>query len=98
MMLPGSNRPLFGLNETVWPRTLRGHMHRREYIEELERRCGKPADYLNQIDSEDGPVIGILGFDNYPLPGHLTYFSHGLHLLNKPQWVAGRPEYFITID
>jgi hypothetical protein len=73
-------------------------MHRREFVEELQRRCGKPPDYFDQMDSEEGPMIGIVGFDDYPVPGQFTYFTHGLHLINKPQWIAGRPEYFITID
>ncbi len=73
-------------------------MQRRQYVEELTRRCGVEPDYFNQIDSEAGPMIGIVGFDEYPLKGHFTYFSHGLHLLGKPEWIAGRPEYFISID
>jgi len=43
-------------------------------------------------------MIGIAGFDDYPQAGHFTYFSHGLHLLGKPEWARGRPEYFISID
>jgi len=73
-------------------------MNRKQYVEELERRCGRVPDYFNQINAEGGPMIGIAGFDNYPLSGHFTYFSHGLHLLGKREWVAGRPEYFISID
>jgi hypothetical protein len=73
-------------------------MQRQQYVEELTRRSGRQPDYFNQIDSEDGPMIGVVGFDDYPLKGHCTYFSHGLHLLGKPEWVAGRPEYFISID
>lgn len=73
-------------------------MHRKQYVEELTRRCGKAPDYFDQIDAEDGPEIGIAGFDNYPHAGHFTYFSHGLHLLGKPEWTCGRPEYFISID
>lgn len=62
------------------------------------RRCGREATYFNQIKSDDGPTIGLVGFDDYPLSGHFTYFTHGLHQLGKPEWVAGRPEYFVTID
>ena len=43
-------------------------------------------------------MIGVVGFDDYPKKGHYTYFSYGLHLLGKPEWIAGRPEYFISID
>jgi hypothetical protein len=84
------HRPSFGLNPTAPPQTLSGQKHRTEFLAELERRCGKSADYLNQIDAEDGPVIGIVGFDDYPLPGQFTYFSYGLHLSAKPEWIPDR--------
>jgi hypothetical protein len=73
-------------------------MHREHYLEELERRVGREPDYYNNMQSEGGPNIGLAGFDHYPRKGDFTYFSHGLHLLAKPQWIAGRPEYFISID
>ncbi len=73
-------------------------MERKAYLEHLVKRCRKPPDYLSQIDAPDGPLIGIIGFDHYPFAGQYTYFSHGLHKLNRPEWKAGRPEYFITID
>lgn len=73
-------------------------MNSKEYLRELEVCCGSEAGYFNQMKAEGGPEIGIVGFDNYPVKGHFTYFTHGLHLLNKPEWIAGRPEYFITID
>ena len=73
-------------------------MNRKQYVEELQQRCACVPNYFNQIDANGGPMIGIVGFDSYPLPGHFTYFSHGLHLLSKREWVAGRPEYFISID
>jgi hypothetical protein len=73
-------------------------MNRQEYLEELQRRCGRAPDYFNQVDAEGGPTIGVVGFDHYPSQGQFTYFSHGLHLLDKPEWKFGLPEYFITID
>ena len=73
-------------------------MNRPQYVEELERRCRTAPQYFNQIKAEEGPPIGVVGFDHYPRNGHFTYFSHGLHLLEKPEWKFGRPEYFVSID
>lgn len=73
-------------------------MKRNDYVNELEVRCSKKADYFHQMKADDGPPIGILGFDDFPSIGCFTYFTHGLHLINKPEWVVGRPEYFIVID
>jgi hypothetical protein len=73
-------------------------MQREPYVEELSRRAGVEPGHFNQIEADGGPNIGCIGFDHYPRNGHFTYFSHGLHLLAKPEWRAGRPEYFITID
>jgi len=69
-----------------------------EYLNELEQRCKKSADYFYDSSSNDGPKIGIFGFDNYPAPGQFTYFTYGLHRLGKPEWTHGVPEYFIVID
>ena len=68
------------------------------YVEELERRCGKSAAVFFDASAQDGPQIGIIGFDNYPVAGEYTYFSYGLHRLEKPEWTHGVPEYFIVID
>lgn len=73
-------------------------MDRARYLEELERRCGRKADYFFRERAKDGPEIGVIGFDRYPAEGLYTYFSHGLHLFGRPEWKAGRPEYFICID
>ena len=73
-------------------------MNREQFTREISVRCGQHPEFFNQIQAGGGPMIGIVGFDNYPSAGRFTYFSHGLHLLNKREWVAGRPEYFITID
>jgi hypothetical protein len=73
-------------------------MNRKQYSDEIQSRCGKPPDYFNQMEAEDGPVIGVMGFDHYPRRGEFTYFTHGLHSLNRPEWKLGRPEYFICID
>jgi hypothetical protein len=73
-------------------------MERGRYLEQLEARCGRPADYFHHMQADGGPQIGIIGFDHYPDKGCFTYFSHGLHLLARPEWKTGRPEYFITID
>jgi len=73
-------------------------MDTKEYLEELERRCQKPADYFYDAKSKGGAGIVIVGFDNYPVVGEFTYFSYGLHRLEKPEWKYGVPEYFIVID
>lgn len=64
----------------------------------LEANCGKAASYFNEVESNDGPPIAIIGFDDYPQKGEFTYFSYGLHMVKKPEWKFGRPEYFITLD
>lgn len=73
-------------------------MDKREYLSKLEAACGKEASYFNEIDSDDGPPIAIIGFDDYPQQGEFTYFSYGLHMVKKPEWKFGRPEYFVTVD
>ncbi|HEX7642878.1 MAG TPA: hypothetical protein VF472_11785 [Burkholderiaceae bacterium] len=73
-------------------------MDKLEYLQNLETACGKAASYFDEINSKNGPPIGVIGFDDYPAKGQFTYFSYGLHMVRKPEWKFGRPEYFITID
>jgi hypothetical protein len=68
------------------------------YVNELESRCGKAAEYFNGTDVEGGHKIGLIGFDHYPAKNEYTYFSYGLHSLNKPEWKFGRPEYFVVVN
>lgn len=68
------------------------------FLNELELRCGKKADYIFQKQYEEGPPIGVIGFDHYPREGEYTYFTYGLHLVGRKEWTHGRPEYFLTID
>jgi hypothetical protein len=73
-------------------------MDKATYLSKLESRCGKKADYFFQEQFEEGPPIGVIGFDHYPREGDYTYFTYGLHLVGREEWTHGRPEYFITID
>jgi hypothetical protein len=73
-------------------------MERPQYVNELKIGCRRAPTYFNQLQADGGPMIGLVGFDDFPAAGRYTYFSYGLHLMNKPEWIAGRPEYFITID
>ena len=73
-------------------------MTKEDYIKELELRCKNTADFFFQEKFEEGPPIGIIGFDNYPRKEEFTYFTYGLHLVGKEEWVRGTPEYFLTID
>ena len=73
-------------------------MRLKSYLQSIESRVGREANYFERYDNGRDPALSVFGFDNYPRNGRFTYFSYGLHLLNKPEWEHGRPEYFLTID
>ena len=73
-------------------------MEKSDYLAILQERCGRTASYFHQVKAEEGPPIAVIGFDDYPRTGDHTYFSYGLHRVERPEWLRGRPEYFITID
>jgi len=73
-------------------------MKKSDYLAVLEARCGKSATYFYEIKADEGPPIALIGFDDYPRAGDHTYFSYGLHRVQRPEWIGSRPEYFIVID
>jgi len=71
-----------------------------QYLEFCERNFGRPVDDIRVWKSSNPqlPDVAALIWRDHPEIGTLTAVSYGLSLMEKDEWVKGKPELMIRLD
>jgi hypothetical protein len=71
-----------------------------EFLKFCEQNFGAPVGPIHVLPScrKELPDISIFIWHGCPEPGIMTVVSYGLSLMQKKQWIKGRPELMLRLE